>query len=83
MDTSTAATSSDSDPPKEELNLEPPVDEPLTAEDDEDEEEEPTAEPIVQAGVTRGQLDNHAAIPGYQHDVDEAEECLVQQFVQV
>ena len=56
LDTSAAATSSDSDPPmEEELNLEPPVDEPPIAEDGEGEEEEPveepTAEEIVQVGV--------------------------------
>ena len=82
LDTSAAATSSDSDPPmEEELNLEPPeppVDEPPIAEDDEGEEEEPveepTAEEIVQVGVARGQLDNDVTIPVDQREIDEAEE---------
>ena len=65
LDTSAAMTSSDCDPPMEELNLEPP--EPPIAEDDEGEQEDPTAEEIVQVGVAPGQLDD-ITIPVDQRD---------------
>ena len=61
--------------------MDPLVDDPQ-AEDDEDAEEEPTAAEIVEAGVSRGQLDSDTTIPVDQRTVDEAEERLIQQFAQ-
>ena len=85
LDTSTAAHSSDSPEDDEQLSLDPLVDDPQ-AEDDEDAEEEPVEEPtaaeIVEAGVSRGQLDSDTTIPVDQRAVDEAEERLIQQLVQ-
>ena len=65
--------------------MDPLVDDPQV-EDDEDAEEEPVEEPtaaeIVEAGVSRGQLDSDTTIPVDQRAVDEAEERLIQQFAQ-
>ena len=58
------------------------ADDPPAEDDDEEEEPEvqPTAAEIVQAGVTRGQLDKET-VPIDQRELDEAEQRFIQQFV--
>ena len=61
--------------------MDPPDDDPPAEDDNEEElEAEPTAAEIVQAGVARGQLDKES-VPIDPRELDEAEERLIQQFV--
>ena len=62
---------------EEQLSLDPPEE----GEDDEEEHEEPTAAVILQAAVAQGQLDK-GMVPIDQRELDEAEEQLIQRFVQ-